>query len=164
MNELRQRVSLEELDEDGLYLLLEAAVAGADPLEVMPPVDGPPGWTPERRRAFMEFHRGRALHSTRPIERTFTITLDGTVIGAARLEPHGDGVEAGIWLGRSYRDHGIGRIVTAQLRGLAAGNGAHHITASTTLGNTAARRLIDTTLRARVRIDNGQVTGISDLG
>ncbi|MGW0181251.1 GNAT family N-acetyltransferase [Nocardia sp. NPDC003345] len=165
MNEPRQSVSLEELDEDGLYLLLAAAVAGADPLEVMPPVDGPPGWTPERRRAFVEFHRGRALHPTRPIERTFTITLDGTVIGAARLEPHGDQVEAGMWIGRPYRNRGIGRIVTTQLRGFAAANGARHITAATTLGNTAARRLIDTTLRARVHIDNDndQVTGVSDL-
>ncbi|MGW1740552.1 GNAT family N-acetyltransferase [Nocardia sp. NPDC001965] len=163
MNEPQQSVSLEELDEDGLYLLLEAAVAGADPLEVMPPVDGPPGWTAERRRAFVEFHRGRALHPTRPMERTFTITLEGTVIGAARLEPHGDDVEAGIWIARSYRNHGIGRIVTTQLRRLAAENGAHHITASTTLGNTAARRLIDTTLHARVHIDNDQVSGVSDL-
>ncbi|WP_068047924.1 GNAT family N-acetyltransferase [Nocardia speluncae] len=163
MNEPQHSVSLDELDEDGLCLLLEAAVAGADPLEVMPPVDGPPGWTPERRRSFVEFHRRRALHPTRPTERTFTITLDGTVVGAARLEPHGDDVEAGIWITRSYRNHGIGRIVTTELRRLAAENGAHHLTASTTLGNIAARRLIDTTLRARVHIDNDCVTGVSDL-
>lgn len=163
MNEPRQSVSLELLNEDNLYLLLEAAVAEADPLEVMAPVDGPPGWTAQRRQSFVEFHRGRALHPTRPAERTFVISLAGTVIGAARLEPHGDDVEAGIWLGRSYRARGIGRVVTTRLRALAAENGARRLTASTTLGNTAARRLIDTALRARVHIDNDQVTGISDL-
>ncbi|WP_327150966.1 GNAT family N-acetyltransferase [Nocardia sp. NBC_01329] len=163
MKEPQWSVSLEELNEDNLYLLLEAAVADADPLEVMTPVDGPPGWTPLRRRSFIEFHRGRALHPTRPTERTFTITLDGKVIGATRLEPHGDDVEAGIWIGRSYRNHGIGRIVITQLRILAVESGAHHITASTTLGNTAARRLIDTALRARAHIDNDKVLGISDL-
>lgn len=163
MNEPQQSVSLDELDENGLRFLPEAAVADADPLEVMTPVDGPPGWTSERRRAFVEFHRRRALHPTRPTERTFTITLDGTVVGAARLEPHGNDVEAGMWIARSYRNRGIGRIVITELRRLAAVNGAHHITASTTLGNIAARRLIDTTLRARVHIDNDCVTGISDL-
>ncbi|MFD0363213.1 GNAT family N-acetyltransferase [Nocardia sp. GCM10030253] len=163
MNELRPSVTLEELSEDNLRLLLDAAVADADPLEVMAAVDGPPGWTPQRRQVFVEFHRGRALHPTRPMERTFVITVDGRVIGAARLEPHGDDVEAGIWIGRSHRNRGVGGIVTAQLRTLAAESGAHRITAATTPRNIAARRLIDTGLQARVLIEGDAVTGIADL-
>jgi RimJ/RimL family protein N-acetyltransferase len=163
VRELRPSVTLEELDEDNLQLLLEAAVADADPLEVMPPVDGPPGWTSQRRQAFVEFHRGRALHPSRPVERTYVIAVDGRVIGAARLEPQGGNVEAGIWLGRSYRNRGIGGIVTTQLRTMAAETGAYRMTAATTADNIAARRLIDTGLRGQVRIAGDEVTGSADL-
>ncbi|WP_328400214.1 GNAT family N-acetyltransferase [Nocardia sp. NBC_00403] len=163
MNELPPSVTLEELSEENLRPLLDAAVADADPFEVMAAVDGPPGWTPQRRHAFVEFHRGRALHPTRPSERTFVITVDGEAVGAARLEPRGNDLEAGIWIGRSHRGRGIGSIVTAQLRRLAAETGACRITATTTPGNIAARRLIGTGLRARVHVDGDAVTGVSDL-
>ncbi|MFE7799121.1 GNAT family N-acetyltransferase [Nocardia sp. NPDC057440] len=163
MNELPPAVALEELSAENLRSLLDAAVADADPLEVMTAVDGPPGWTVQRRHAFVEFHRGRALHPTRPSERTFVITVDGEAVGAARLEPHGNDLEVGIWIGRSHRGHGIGTIVTVRLRRLAAETGACRITATTTPGNIAARRLIDTGLRARVHVDGDAVTGVCDL-
>ena len=41
------KVALSPLDEPALARLLDAAMLGADPLEVMPPADGPPGWTPD---------------------------------------------------------------------------------------------------------------------
>ncbi|MFQ6397542.1 GNAT family N-acetyltransferase [Nocardia sp. KC 131] len=163
MNEFRSSVTLEELSEDNLGLLLEAAVADADPLEVMAAVDGPPGWTSRRRWAFVEFHRGRALHPSAPTERTFVIKVDGLAVGATRLQPHGADVEAGIWIGRSYRHRGVGGIVAAQVRALAAGTGARRITAVTTSGNIAARRLIETGLMAPVHIEGDEVTGSSHL-
>ncbi|MEV6428172.1 GNAT family N-acetyltransferase [Nocardia sp. NPDC051463] len=163
MNELPSSVTLEELSEENLRSLLDAAVADADPFEVMAAVDGPPGWTLQRRHAFVEFHRGRALHPTRPSERTFVITVDGETVGAARLEPHGNDLEAGIWIGRSHRGRGIGSVVTARLHKLAAETGASRITATTTQGNVAARRLIDTGPGARVQVDGDAVTGVCAL-
>lgn len=155
-------VSLVPLTTDNLPSLLEAAVADADPLEVMPPVAGPPGWTPERRRAFVEFHRGRALHPTRPIEFTYLITDKGRVVGAARLQPDGDTVEAGIWIGRSHRGRGIGTVVAAQLRDIAGRLGARCLTAVTTADNTAARRLVHAGAH-HVLTEGDEVTGTTEL-
>ena len=52
-------VHLLPVDDDVLERLLAAAVADADPGEVMPPVAGPAGWTDQRRDAFRSFHRDR---------------------------------------------------------------------------------------------------------
>ncbi|MEU0537900.1 GNAT family N-acetyltransferase [Amycolatopsis tolypomycina] len=138
-------ITLTPLDEAALARLLEAAVAGADPLEVMPPVDGPPGWTPTRREAFLAFHRARSLNPATAVERTWVIDADGTAVGAARLEPHGDAVEAGIWLSRDARGRGIGKQVTALLLAEARKSGAARFIASTTAGNHGARALLSGT-------------------
>jgi hypothetical protein len=74
------------LDETALARLLDAVVAGADPLEVMPPVAGPPGWTSARRSAFLDFHRGRSLDPVTAVERTWVVDVAGTAVGAGRLE------------------------------------------------------------------------------
>ncbi|MEV0339581.1 GNAT family N-acetyltransferase [Nocardia sp. NPDC050713] len=165
---LRQRaepvVELIELSEQSLPLLLDAAVTDADPLEVMAPVAGPPGWTAVRKEAFLAFHRDRALHPTCPNERTFVITVEGRVVGAARLEPHGDEVEAGVWIGRSHRGRGIGGRVATELRALATRSGARRITAVTTPDNIAARQLIDTGLGARPHVRGDEVIGTAELG
>ncbi|MGW3967283.1 GNAT family N-acetyltransferase [Amycolatopsis sp. NPDC005003] len=135
-------IVLTPLDEAALARLLEAAVAGADPLEVMPPVDGPPGWTPARRAAFLAFHRVRCLDPATAVERTWVVDADGEAAGAARLEPRGDAVEAGIWLARAARGRGIGREVTALLLAEARKTGAAGFVASTTAGNHGARALL----------------------
>lgn len=135
-------VCLEPLTEDNLGLLLEAAVADADPLEVMPPVAGQPGWNAERERAFLEFHRGRALLAEAPVEYTYVIAVGGRVVGAARLQPGEEGLEAGIWIGRSQRGRGVGRAVAEQLRTVAAELGARRVVAVTTVDNSAARKLL----------------------
>ncbi|KDN21207.1 GNAT family N-acetyltransferase [Amycolatopsis rifamycinica] len=135
-------IRLTPLDETALARLLEAAVAGADPLDVMPPVDDPPGWTPARRAAFLAFHRARSLAPATAVERTWVIDVDGVAAGAARLEPRGDAVEAGIWLSRDARGRGIGRQVTALLLAEARESGAARFVASTTAGNHGARALL----------------------
>jgi RimJ/RimL family protein N-acetyltransferase len=108
----------------------------------MPPVDDPPGWTPRRRAAFLAFHRARSLDPATAVERTWVIDVDGTAVGAARLEPHGDAVEAGIWLSRDARGRGIGRQVTALLLAEARESGAASFVASTSAGNGGARALL----------------------
>jgi len=135
-------ITLTPLDEPALARLLEAAVAGADPLEVMPPVEGVPGWTSARRSAFLAFHRGRSLDPPTAVERTWVVDLDGTAVGAARLERHGDAVEAGIWLSRGTRGRGVGREVTKLLLAEARTSGAARFIATTTAGNAAARALL----------------------
>lgn len=135
-------VALQPLDESALARLLNAAVVGADPLEVMPPVEGPPGWTPLRRKAFLEFHRARSLNPATAVENTWVVTVDGETVGAARLEPHADAVEAGIWLSRASRGIGIGKQVTAALLAEARLIGAARFVASTTAGNHGARALL----------------------
>jgi hypothetical protein len=48
------------------------------------------------------------------VERTWVVDVDGVAVGAARLERHGDAVEAGIWLSRDARGRGTGKQVTAE--------------------------------------------------
>lgn len=129
---------LHRLDEDLLAALLDTAVADADPLEVMPPVDGPPGWTADRRAAFLAFHHEWAATPT-----TYAILVADRVVGAARLQPGPDGaLETGLWIGRSHRGQGVGSAVVALLRAEAESQGAPRIVASTTDANTAAQRLL----------------------
>ncbi len=135
-------IALTPLDEPALARLLDAAVAGADPLEVMPPVSGPPGWTAARRSAFLAFHRRRSLNPATAVERTWVVDVAGTAAGAARLERHGDAVEAGIWLGRDTRGRGVGRAVTRLLLAEARTCGAARFVATTTAGNAGARALL----------------------
>ncbi|NYI03904.1 GNAT family N-acetyltransferase [Allostreptomyces psammosilenae] len=140
-------VRLRVLDEETLPALLACAVADADPAEVMPvPDDGaPPGWTPARRRAFLDFHRSRALVTTGPpVETTYLVVVDGRVAGAARLraEEQGTALETGVWIGRSDRGRGIGGRVAELLLAEAARSGARRLDASTTVRNVAARRLL----------------------
>jgi RimJ/RimL family protein N-acetyltransferase len=141
---MRSDVKLRLLDEDLLRELLAAAVADADPGEVMPPVAGPAGWTAERRTAFSRFHRQRSL-SAEPVETTYAIVVEETVVGAARLCPLTDAVhaaEAGVWIGRSHRGSGVGRAVLSQLLTHAHADGFDSLFVSTTTDNTASRRLI----------------------
>lgn len=141
---MHSEVTLRPLNEILLLDLLDAAVADADPLEVMPPLEGPAGWTAERRTAFSQFHRSRSL-SAEPVETTYAIVVGETVVGAARLFPLEDAehaVEAGVWIGKSHRGSGVGGAVFRQLLDLARADGVERLFASTTAGNTATLRLL----------------------
>jgi RimJ/RimL family protein N-acetyltransferase len=104
-------VMLRRLDEALLPLLLQTAVADADPDEVMPPVPGPAGWTVASQEAFVAFHRSRWASGDEAVpETTYAVLVSGRVAGAARLaarESEND-LEVGLWLGRSYRGRGVG--------------------------------------------------------
>ncbi|ONK14504.1 GNAT family N-acetyltransferase [Streptomyces sp. MP131-18] len=173
---VRGDVRLRPLDEALLRRLLAAAVADADPLDVMPPVAGPPGWTRERREAFVRFHRSRSL-SARPVESTYAIVLTGPdgaggaggasgVVGAARLAPVAEepgSVEAGVWLGRSVRGAGVGGAVLRQLAGIARAGGAVRMVAETTPDNIASQRILSALCASVTRHDNA-VTARLGLG
>lgn len=130
----RVHIGLRRLDESLLASLCDTAAAGADPLEVMPPVSGPPGWTTPRRAAFVAFHRERSVAAQVPVERTWAVVVDGEVAGAARLEPVEGGEEAGIWLARPWRGRGVGGAVLWMLVARADGP----VVAETTPANVAA--------------------------
>ncbi|MEU9014329.1 GNAT family N-acetyltransferase [Streptomyces sp. NPDC048479] len=154
-------VDLRHVDEETLQGLLAVAVNEAAPGEVMPPVAGPPGWTPARQDAFRAWHRTRRPGLAGPLrESTFAILTDGQIVGSARLacRDNQEVLETGMWLARSARGRGIG---TATLRALlheAARADARLVVAETTatnLGAIAALRRND----ARLTTDqhNGHV-------
>jgi RimJ/RimL family protein N-acetyltransferase len=155
-------ITLRELDESTLPLLLAAAVDGAEPDDVMPPLDGPPGWTEARGEAFRAFHRARSIATPEPVERTWVIVCDGEVVGAGRLEPVRAGAEIGIWLGRRARGHGVGRAAVDLLVEQARTDGHLQLVASTTAGNSAAVRLLDALGASLSRTDDA-VDGVLSL-
>jgi RimJ/RimL family protein N-acetyltransferase len=151
---MRSDVTLRPLDEKVLRDLLDAAVADADPREVMPPLEADPdagaadAWTPERRSAFLRFHRTRSL-AAEPVEITYAVAVGKAVVGAVRLFPLAAGeraarpaAEAGVWLMRSYRGAGVGDAAFRHLLGLARTQGIERLYVHTTAENTAARALI----------------------
>lgn len=135
------RVELREVDEGNLEALLAVAVDDAAPEEVMPPVAGPPGWTPERQEAFRTWHRARRPGLDGPLrEATFAIICEGRIVGSARLAVR-DGravLETGMWLARSRRSCGIGTAALRMLLDEAAAAGARAVVADTTSDNAAA--------------------------
>ncbi|MDT0306001.1 GNAT family N-acetyltransferase [Streptomyces sp. DSM 44917] len=164
---MRPDVRLAPLDHDLLDDLLATAVADADPLEVMPPVEGPPGWTSRRREAFLAFHRSRGL-AAEPVEATYAV-LEGTAVaGAARLCPLPDpgpgrrAAEAGLWLGRSHRGVGVGGAVLPLLCETARRDGFTALYLSTTPDNAPVRRLL-ARLDATPEADDTHVTAWLDL-
>jgi RimJ/RimL family protein N-acetyltransferase len=134
-------VELRQVDEEILEGLLAVAVGDAAPEEVMPPVSGPPGWTPGRQEAFRAWHRARRLGLAGPLhECTFAITHDGTIVGSARLARRDspEALETGLWLARSHRGRGIGTAALRMLLDEAARAGARTVVADTTADNAAA--------------------------
>ncbi|MEV5508745.1 GNAT family N-acetyltransferase [Streptomyces orinoci] len=135
------QVELQQVDEDSLEELLAVAVDDAAPEEAMPPVTGPPGWTPERQEAFRNWHRSRRPGLVGPLrESTFAISHDGKIVGSARLalrDSH-DVLETGMWLARSWRGRGIGTATLRLLLHEAARTGARTVVADTKTHNKAA--------------------------
>jgi hypothetical protein len=74
-------VLLRLIDDEILERLLDVAVTEAEPIEVMPPVDGPGTWTEPRVAAFRAFHRARYGGLDGP-HRTamFAVVADGAVV------------------------------------------------------------------------------------
>ena len=134
-------MTLRRLDEALVGELLEVAVQSATPEETMPPVEGPPGWTEARRRAFVEFYAVR-LDGLDGEHRTamFAVLADGEVAGMIRLaRTDTDGeYETGMFLGGAQRGRGLGKAALRAVLDEARLLGARAVVADTTPGNLAA--------------------------
>jgi RimJ/RimL family protein N-acetyltransferase len=160
------KVRLTPVDEQTLEPLLSVAVAEAEPGEVMPPVEAPPGWSQARRDAFREFHRasfGGLDGPTRTL--MYAILTDEDVVGMIRLSRRDEPatLETGMWLGQSARGQGIGVAALRELLIEAERVGAQVVVAETTPGNTAALDVLrqcgavlrhdgDTAVRAEIQL------------
>lgn len=135
------QVRLTPVEEQTIEPLLSVAVAEAEPTEVMPPVQGPPGWSLARRDAFREFHRshfGGLDGPTRSV--MFAIRVGSDVVGMIRMSrtDDPDAFETGMWLGKSARGQGIGVAALRALLTEAERAGARCVVANTTVDNGAA--------------------------
>jgi RimJ/RimL family protein N-acetyltransferase len=124
-------VKLRPIDEQLLPRLLDVAVAGADPDEVMPAAPGPSGWTPERRTAFGDYYGSAPA---------WAIQADEEVVGATRLTPAEapGAAEVGIWLARSARGKGHGTEALHLLVEQARSQGVTALIVETNTSNRAA--------------------------
>ena len=133
-------VKLTPLDDALTERLLKLAVADSTPEEVIPPVEGPPGWTPARQEFFRAFHHERQEGLAGPLRTVmFAIEADNSLIGMIRLTLDDDGTaETGMWLARSARGQGLGTKALLALLDEARRAGARTVRADTTPANRAA--------------------------
>ncbi|GAA1899217.1 GNAT family N-acetyltransferase [Asanoa iriomotensis] len=138
-------VQLTPLDDDLTERLLAVAVADADPTEVIPPVDGPPGWIARRQQFFRAFHRERQPGLAGPLRTVmYAITTDYRIVGMIRLtlDETGQEAEVGMWLARSARGQGLATEALRQLLDEARRAGARTVKADTTPENQAAQAVL----------------------
>lgn len=135
-------VVLLDVSDDVLERLLELAQGDADPDEVTPPLGA--GWTAERVHWFRTYHRdAMAGLDGASHEKSWAILSGGRMAGSIRLKRTGPrAVETGIWLGRSFRGQGIGRLAFRLVAAEAAAAGATLLEAETTSVNRAAQALL----------------------
>lgn len=149
-----QKVSLVTVTDTVLSQLVEAAVHGAKPDEVTPPLEDDPQWTPRRVAWLRDYHRTRRGGlDGKHRERTYAIAVTSspgmqTIAGAARMARTGlDNrvLEIGIWLARPFRGQGVAVAATRLLLDDIARNAlADVVTATTTSSNTGALALLRT--------------------
>lgn len=136
-------VSIAPLDPALIEALLLVAVNDATPDEVIPPVEGPPGWIPARQDFFRAFHTERlgGLDAAPLHTQMYAILADAGIVGMIRLsrvDPPG-AMETGMWLGRSARGRGIAPRAVRLVMAAAAEAGGSSIRAETTVGNLPAQ-------------------------
>ncbi|MEO8282710.1 MAG: GNAT family N-acetyltransferase [Pseudarthrobacter sp.] len=138
-------IRLADVDEGMLELLLELARLDAMPDEVSPPLGSGTGWNAERVQWFRAYHRGAAngLDGLAG-EKSWAVLCDGSPAGSIRLKraSERDTAETGIWLGRSFRGHGVGTAALKLVLAEARRAGLRQVVAHTTAGNAGAQRLL----------------------
>jgi RimJ/RimL family protein N-acetyltransferase len=124
-------VKLRPIDEDLLPRLLDVAVAGADPDEVMPTDPGPSSWTPERRTAFGDYYGSAPAYA---------IEAGDELVGATRLIPAEapGAAEVRLWLARPARGKGHGTEALHLLVEEARSSGVTALIVETDTSNPAA--------------------------
>ncbi|MBO1269422.1 GNAT family N-acetyltransferase [Arthrobacter cavernae] len=135
-------VQLLDVSEDVLELLLGLALGDAEPDEVTPPLGL--GWNAARIEWFRKYHRDAMTGlDGASREKSWAIVSGGRIAGSIRLKRSGPAaVETGIWLGRSFRGQGIGRLALRLVAAEAAAAGATVLGAETTPANRAAQALL----------------------
>lgn len=131
-------VQLVPVDPGVLDALLTAAIDGAEPDEVTPPLG--PGWTPDRLTWLRTYHEERRVgFSGGGAEETRAVRVSGRIVGASRLQrtnpPDPTEVEWGIWLVKDARGQGVAHAVLTLEMARAARSGASRLVAHTTLDN-----------------------------
>ena len=146
MSATGSRVSLVDVDEPILERLISAAVADASVNEVTAPISVGNDWSPPRIEWLREFHRTRrdGLNGRRR-EATWAIVVGAEVVGSVRLRQTAETgiLEAGIWLTRRVRGHGVARAAMADLLQKAVMLGARAVRAETTADNAPALGLLE---------------------
>jgi RimJ/RimL family protein N-acetyltransferase len=158
-------VELLPIDEDVLARLVAVATSDAAPDEVTPPMAGD-RWGPERTDWLRRFHRDRRAGLDGPLgEATWAVSDGGEVVGAVRLKrtPEPGVLETGIWLARSARGRGAGRIVVAAAVERARQLGALEVHADTSRDNIAALSVLRG-LGFRMTAAGGRVIAVRMLG
>jgi RimJ/RimL family protein N-acetyltransferase len=146
-------IDLAPVTETRLALLVAAALEGAAPDEVTPPITQGERWTPERVEWLRGFHRDRRRGLDGPAgEVTWAVVeiADGEgrdverVVGGVRLRRTGEPgtFETGMWLVRDARSRGVGRSAMRLLLARAGEAGAARVRAETTIGNAGAVSLL----------------------
>ncbi len=144
-----------------LEQLLTVAIQDADADEVTPPLGSAAGWNSERISWFREYHHAAAGSTGRRSRKAGRSAPTGSwrdPSGSSGPEP--DSLETGIWLGRSFRGHGIAREALRLVIDRAAASGAAVLEADTTAGNAAALVLLRS---AGARLEEGEASGAATV-
>jgi RimJ/RimL family protein N-acetyltransferase len=160
-----RRVGLRPIDEAVLARLVGAAVAGAEPDEVTPPLPSAGGWRPDRIEWLRRFHRDRRIGLDGPLgETTWAVVAGGEVVGAVRLkrvaEP--DVLETGIWLARPARGRGVARAAIAEVLEQARAHGARAVRADTSPENAPAVSVLQR-LGFRTSVEGDRLVAVKEL-
>lgn len=134
-------VDLAPVDDDVLERLVSVATTDASAHEVTPPLTPGDTWSSLRVDWLRRFHRDRRTGVSGPAgEATWAVMADDHVVGSVRLKrtEDADALEAGIWLSRSARGHGIGRAALEAAVQEATALGAATVIAETTASNLSA--------------------------
>jgi RimJ/RimL family protein N-acetyltransferase len=158
-------VELLPIDEDVLARLVDAAMSDAAPDEVTPPLTPGDDWSPERLEWMRALHRrARAGLDGPDGQVTWAVSLGGSVVGAVRLRRTAEPavLETGIWLTRSVRGHGTGRIAIASVLERARELGAREVRADTSRDNAPALYVLQR-LGFRTTATGARVTAVRTL-
>jgi [ribosomal protein S5]-alanine N-acetyltransferase len=130
------RVELRELELGLISEVTAMATKEASPPEVMPSEEI--SWSDDLCGKYAVFLRSRL-----PLERSWVVVVAARVAGVIRLQPQSDGShEVGVWLGRRWRNQGLGTEALCALQQLVRKLGVRRVLAETTQGNVAAMRLV----------------------
>ena len=150
-------VRLVDVSDTVLEQLLTVAIRESDADEVTPALGSARGWNSERISWFREYHHAAAGLDSPAQQKSWAISSDGELAGSIRLRRTGaETLETGIWLGRSFRGHGIAREALRLVIERAAASGAAVLEADTTAGNAAALVLLRA---AGAKLEDGAATG-----